>query len=171
MMIKLSAASAAMLLLCLAGSPSAYAYCDEDCAAAHEEAAYEHATAREEAAEEGYGRYPRQDERAAAMERQAMREREASREASKRREQSREEARRLNAKRVAEPDPAPKSEPAPSSEKQRPRSKVASENSSITIGTTQIAEDNTPAGVPSRREVGCKTFFPSAGMTLSVPCD
>lgn len=170
-MIKLPAACAAILFLGLAASPSAYAYCDEDCAAVHEEAAYEHAAAREEAAEEGYAIDPRRGEREAAMERQAMREREARREAQSRKEQSRQEARRsIPARRGAE-EPEPVRQPAPSTEKQA-RTKVATENSSIASGaSTRMAEDDGSDRPPPRREVGCKTFFPSAGMTLSVPCD
>ena len=67
--------------------------------------------------------------------------------------------------------PSPSRDPAPSTQTRTPRTKVAKENSSISTesGSNRIAEDDTyerPA-----KAVGCKKYFASAGMTLSVPCE
>jgi hypothetical protein len=64
---------------------------------------------------------------------------------------------------------AKRQQQAPTSDQKNSSAKsVAGENSSIASETTQIAKDDTSG---RKREVGCKTFFPSVGMTLSVPCD
>jgi hypothetical protein len=166
MMTKLPAVgAAATILLTLLCAPDARAYCDEDCAyevhEAAEERASEHAYAREEAAEEGYVRDDRRSERA------PQREPQRDKRAARVKESETPAARQVpSVKRVAEPQPEPQT-PAPEQRKSAPKS-VASENSSIASETTQIAEDDTSG---RKREVGCKTFFPSVGMTLSVPCD
>jgi hypothetical protein len=47
------------------------------------------------------------------------------------------------------------------------------ENSSISTvdGPVAAVETDTSEKVAEVRDVGCKKFFPSAGMTLSVPCE
>lgn len=155
-MIKLPAAGAAALLLCLLGISDARAWCDEDCAYEAHEAAYERAAereyAREEAEEEGYATGGNRGDRSS---------RSARRNSDGRADQRSPPA----AKRVAEPKPVPPVDKRPAA------TKVATENSSIATGNTLIAVDDSLARGPSQRELGCKTFFPSVGMTLSVPCD
>lgn len=157
-MIKLLAAcAAAFITLTAAVAPGASA-CDEDCAyEAHEaayERAYERGSAREEAAEESY--YSSGGRRSGSASR---RERAARAEKS---------AAWSSASRRAEPKPV---DPAPSTESRTPRTKVAKENSSVSTepGSDRIAEDTferRPA-----KAVGCKEYFASVGMTLSVPCE
>lgn len=165
-MMKLLAASAALFTIAVAGSQPARAWCDEDCAyemhEAAQESAYERAAAREEAQEEG-SRYrgSDRDEQRAMRARMQQSERDARDTSS--------EAKRSRQKSVSEPRVEP--EPAPSTRAQSARSKVATENSSITSGSTQLADDNSFGRATSRRDLGCKTFFPATGMTLSVPCD
>lgn len=158
-MIRLPAATAAAIVLGLLGCPGAQAWCDEDCAYEAHEAAYERATereyAREEAGEDGY-----------VIER--SRSSRGERRAARNTDYSRPDQRNGAAmKRVA----GPRAEPPPSVETSRGPTKVATENSTIATGTTRIAEDDSSGQETPRREVGCKTFFPSAGMTMSVPCD
>jgi len=160
-MIKtLAVAAATFIALTAAFNPSVRA-CDEDCAYEAHEAAYERAeersSAREEAAEEGYsygGRrssgFPSRREQAAARAAQAQKA-----------------AAQSSESRRAEPKP----DPAPSTQTRSPRTKVAKENSSISTenGSKRLAEDDSyqrPA-----KAVGCKKYFASAGMTLSVPCE
>ncbi|HEY8247637.1 MAG TPA: hypothetical protein VIG38_10190 [Hyphomicrobium sp.] len=158
-MIRLLAVSAATFLaLATTVTSGARAGCDEDCAYEAHEAAYERAyereSVREEAAEEGYyssgGR---------SSSKSSSRSERAARGAQMRK------ATTSSAERqIAEPKP----DPAPP---RIPRSKVATENSSISTGSgsDRIAEDDTyerPA-----KAVGCKKYVASAGVTLSVPCE
>lgn len=158
-MIKtLTVAASTLIALSAAFGPGAHA-CDEDCAYEAQEAAYERAyereAAREEAAEEGY--YS------------------GSRSGSARRRGQAAQARA--AKRSSEPLAAerqtaePKPDPTPRTQTPSPRIKVAKENSSISAGSGQreVAEDD--SYVPPVKAIGCKTYLPSVGMTLSVPCD
>jgi hypothetical protein len=159
-MLRLLAATAATFLtLAAAATPGAKA-CDEDCAYERHEAAYERAyereSAREEAAEEGY--YNRGSSGSSGTSR-----RRAQRAAT--RQQQPEQT-------VAEPKP---STPA-QSEPRTVRTKVAKENSSVTTGSSEVAADDvtfedTPRERKASRSTGCKSYFPSVGMTLSVPCD
>jgi hypothetical protein len=48
---------------------------------------------------------------------------------------------------------------------------VATENSSIATGESEVAEDDSSGRAAFRKELGCKKFFASAGMTLTVPCE
>jgi hypothetical protein len=54
-----------------------------------------------------------------------------------------------------------------------PRQVSQMENSSISTvdGTVATVETGQPEMIAEARDVGCKKFFPSAGMTLSVPCE
>jgi hypothetical protein len=45
------------------------------------------------------------------------------------------------------------------------------QSSSITTAEGQVATKSEPKKVASVEDVGCKQFFPSVGMTLSVPCE
>jgi len=158
-MIKLISAAAAALALCVIASPDARAWCDEDCAYEAQEAAYERAAereyAREEAEEDGYG---------PAGGHRVSRSRDLSGSSARSREPARSAARRgAEAPRLSEPD-APRSTPVRRGERQ-----IARENSSIATGNAQVAADDS-FDQPLRREVGCKSFFPSVGMTLSVSC-
>ena len=160
-MLRLLAATTFTLLTLAAVTPGATA-CDEDCAYERHEAAYERAyereSAREEAAEEGYynrgsSGYSGASRRRAAAQRAAPRQQEP--------EQT-----------VAEPKP---STPA-QSEPRTVRTKVAKESSSIATGSREIAADDVSSDDALRerktsRSTGCKSYFPSVGMTLSVPCD
>lgn len=154
-MTKLTAVRAAICCLSLACVPEAQAWCDEDCAYEAHEAAYERAVELQGAREDG------DDEGYAIQDRRALR--------SQRSEKSAEPSAPPTQRRVA----APRSEPTPAVEKPRPppRSKVAIESSSIATGATKVAEDDSGGREVVRRDVGCKTFFPSVGMTLSVRCD
>lgn len=154
-MIRPLAASAAVLLsLTVVSSPSARAGCDEDCAYEAQEAAYERAyeraAAREEAEEEGYYR----PERSASK-------------ASRRRAKVARAEKATQQKHIAEPKPTAPAQSQP----RTPRTKVASENSSIASGHDEVAEDDSFGRPAVVREVGCKKFIASAGMTLSVPCE
>jgi len=68
----------------------------------------------------------------------------------------------------AAPAPAPAPTPAPVAEQ------VESENSSISTASVDNSEtanaEATPATAASKN-VGCKKFFPTVGMTLTVPCE
>ena len=70
---------------------------------------------------------------------------------------------------VAKADETPDSKPETVSEA------AQTENSSITTAPAKTAEATTAAPetktVAEAKEVGCKKFFPSVGMTLSVPCE
>ena len=161
-MLRLLAATAVTLLtLTAAATPGAKA-CDEDCAYERHEAAYERAyereAAREEAAEEGY--YSRGSSGSSG----ASRRRAAAQRAAPRQQQLEQT--------VAEPKP---STPA-QSEPRTVRTKVAKENSSVATGSRDVAADDgsyedTPRERKTSRPTGCKSYFPSVGMTLSVPCD
>jgi hypothetical protein len=53
--------------------------------------------------------------------------------------------------------------------------RVVSENSSIAVSSSDVAEAKTTAtpvktATVETANLGCKEFFPSVGMTLSVPC-
>ena len=53
--------------------------------------------------------------------------------------------------------------------------RVESENSSIAVSSSDVAEAKTTAtpvktATAETANIGCKEFFPSVGMTLSVPC-
>lgn len=60
-----------------------------------------------------------------------------------------------------------------------PKAKVAkvdeskTEQSSISSGTTEVAvaDETKEEVVTATRDLGCKKFFPSAGITLTVPCE
>ncbi len=70
---------------------------------------------------------------------------------------------------VAEPKP---SSPA-QSQPRTVRTKVANESSSIATGSSEVASDDLYEDARPRkasRATGCKSYFPSVGMTLSVPC-
>ncbi|MFA5898414.1 MAG: hypothetical protein WC829_04800 [Hyphomicrobium sp.] len=160
-MIKIPAVGAVAIMLSFLGIPHAQAWCDEDCVYEAYEAAEEReaqrADAREEAAEAGYYVPDRRStDRSSKSARNSTRSRDSDRSAAREHEV---------AKRVGEPA----REPTPSVDKRRSPTNVASENSSITTETTRIATDD--GGGRVEREVGCKTFFPSVGMTVSVPCD
>ena len=142
--------SATLIIFGPMSMSSASAWCDEDCAYEAHEEAYERAAAREEAEEAGYiiarptrRRQHRDDNQAYASKSPT----------SPKRGNEQQVARRSGGSSV------------------RTGTAAASENSSIATGLTRVAGggDN-PSGQP-RREVGCKTFFPTVGMTLSVPCD
>jgi hypothetical protein len=158
-MLRLLAATAVTLLtLAAAATPGAKA-CDEDCAYERHEAAYERAyereSAREEAAEEGY--YSRGSSGSSG--------------ASRRRAQRATPRQQQPEQTVAEPKP---STPA-QSEPRTVRTKVAKENSSVATGSRDVATDyvifeDTPRERKAARSTGCKSYFPSVGMTLSVPC-
>jgi hypothetical protein len=160
-MLKLFVATITLLTLSAVVTPGAKA-CDEDCAYEHQEAAYERhyerESAREEAAEEGY--YNRGSSgNSGASRRRAAAQRAAPREAPAERT-------------VAEPKP---SNPA-QSEPRTVRTKVAKENSSVATGSRDIAADDgslddAPRERKTSRSTSCKSYFPSVGMTLSVPCD
>lgn len=159
-MIKLLAASAAAFITLTAAVAPVASACDEDCAyEAHEAAydrAYERASAREEAAEEGYfSSGGRRSSGSASRREQAARAEKSAASSS--------ESRR------AEPKPA---DPAPSTQSRTPRTKLAKENSSISTesGSGGIAEEDTFERRPAKA-VGCKKYFASVGMTLSVPCE
>jgi hypothetical protein len=159
-MLRLLAATAVTLLtLTAAATPGAKA-CDEDCAYERHEAAYERAyereSAREEAAEEGY--YSRGSSGSSG--------------ASRRRAQRAAPRQQQPEQTVAEPQ---LSTPA-QSEPRTVRTKVAKENSSVATGSHEVAADDvnhedTPRERKTSRSTGCKSYFPSVGMTLSVPCD
>ncbi|MEI9901476.1 MAG: hypothetical protein WDN31_16550 [Hyphomicrobium sp.] len=150
-MTKLPAASAAAILLCLFSIPDARAGCDEDCVYEAHEAAYEQASerayAREEAAEEGYVLNTGRGEGSSRKEKRA---------ASPKDLDPAEARSAPAAKRVTEPRPAP----APASETPRARTKVASENSSITTGTTQLAEDDVSPRTALQREGRLQDVLP-----------
>ena len=160
-MLRLLAATALTLLtLTAAATPGAKA-CDEDCAYERQEAAYERAyereAAREEAAEEGY--YTRGSSGYSG----ASRRRAAAQRAPRKQQP---------VQAVAEPKP---STPAQSEPRTVP-TKVAKENSSVATGSRDVAADDvsyedTPRERKTSRSTGCKSYFPSVGMTLSVPCD
>ncbi|MEO8421398.1 MAG: hypothetical protein ABI457_09410 [Hyphomicrobium sp.] len=162
-MIKLLAASAAAFItLTAALAPTARA-CDEDCAyEAHEaayESAYERSSAREEAAEEGYSSYEgRRSSGSPSRRGQAGPAAQTEKSAV-----SSSESRR------AEPKPV---DPEPRTQSRTPRTKVADENSSISSDseTDRIADDDSSQRRPAKA-VGCRKYFPAAGMTLSVPCE
>ncbi len=167
MIKQLVVGAACLAVTCLSGT--VVWACDEDCAYEMREAAYEqaydHAEARAEAAEEGYS-LPR-SERGAS--RSAGRRESAGRGAAVP-EEPRKPAQTRAESRVAEQ----RSETPTRSEPQR-QSKgakgVLNENSSIASGSRSFAEDDTYDRPVSRKAVGCKTYFPSVGMTVSVPCD
>jgi hypothetical protein len=165
-MIKLPASVAALFILTVAAIPQARA-CDEYCGEAQEaayERAYEQQAAREEAAEEGYY-------------------------GSQRRGYSQSGSRRGSAARSAPSAQRQAAEPESKSgtstrTRQRGQDReqdydVANENSSIAGGSDEVASDDSFERRPvkssgerrSGKAVGCKTYFPSVGMTLSVPCD
>lgn len=159
-MIKLLAASAAAFITLTAAVAPGASACDEDCAyEAHEaayERAYERGSAREEAEEGYYSSGGRRSGSASRRERAALAA------------QAEKSAASSSASRRAEPKPV---DPAPSTESRTPRTKVAKENSSVSTesGSDRIAEDTferRPA-----KAVGCKKYFASVGMTLSVPCE
>lgn len=168
--MKLSVTSAAALLLAsLFASPVAYAYCDEDCAYERQEAAYERAYERASGSEddEGYGRQSRggysqpsgRSARRAPQPEPPAETKSSSQSSSKSRKTARE-------------DEPSGSKPTVTTRSQRLRDgDVANENSSIVGGSSQVAEDDTQEPRPAKRAVGCKTYFPSVGMTLSVRCD
>jgi len=58
-------------------------------------------------------------------------------------------------------------------EPEAPSQVTEMENSSISTADGAVAEVKTDKTetVAEARDVGCKKFFPSAGMTLSVPCE
>ena len=161
-MIKLLAASAAAFITLTATLAPAARACDEDCAyEAHEaayESAYERASAREEAAEEGYSSYEgRRSSGSPSRRGQADRAARAEKSAA-----SSSESRRAEPKPV---DPEPRTSSTP-------RTKVADENSSISTesGSDLFADDNSSQRRPAKA-IGCRKYFPAAGMTLSVPCE
>ncbi len=153
-MNKLLTLSAAIIIFGPLSMSSAQAWCDEDCVYEAHEAAYERAAAREEAEEEGYvvERQTRQRQR-----RDDPRE---VQQASARKRPS--TVRRGDEQRAAR---------RPTENASQPESTAASENSSIAAGMTRVAEGDDQRSEPPHREIGCKTFFPTVGMTLSVPCD
>lgn len=157
-MIRLLAVTAATLLtLTVVSSPGAHAWCDDDCAYEAREAAYERAyereAAREEAEEEGYYQ-PQQRSVSKAARRRAKTERAETKKAAQQ-------------KQIAEPKPTAPAQSPP----RTPRTRVASENSSIASEHDEVAEDDSFGRAPLVREVGCKKFIASAGMTLSAACE
>lgn len=158
-MIKTLSVTAATLFVALsvAAIPSSHA-CDEDCVYEAQEAAYERAyereAAREEAEEEGYYSGSR---------------RSSSRSARRREQATDARAPQAAKRRTAEPKP----DPTPRTQTPPPRIKVANENSSISTafesGGRDVAEDESYA--QSAKGIGCKSYLPAVGMTLSVPCD
>ena len=76
------------------------------------------------------------------------------------------ESKRHPADPVAVATPEPEPQPPPAKKIAKP------ENSSIATAGDEITEPSTAKSkVAQAREVGCKSFFASAGMTLSVPCE
>jgi hypothetical protein len=154
-MIKLLGVSAATFLALATTFASGARACDEDCAYEAHEAAYERAyereSMREEAAEEGY--YSSEGRRSSRS--------------SRRREQAAQKQKASSESRIAEPKP----DPEPRTQSRTPRTKLATENSSISGGSSasQTAEDDT-YNQPVKA-VGCKKYIASAGVTLSVPCE
>jgi hypothetical protein len=76
-------------------------------------------------------------------------------------------------KPVAEKVAVAKVEPEAEIETTEP---VVSENSSISTASGKVAEAKTmatpkPEKIAAVKEVGCKKFFPSVGMTLTVSCE
>lgn len=74
------------------------------------------------------------------------------------------------AKKVQAAKVTPESKPADTA--------AVKENSSISIAKTDVAPSDTDApettgstDADTEAKVGCKKFFPSVGMTLTVPCD
>lgn len=85
--------------------------------------------------------------------------------------------RKVIAKRVSKPETVAKVE-KPAIKEETKKTAALSENSSIATGTEKVAAASTSekakAGekqVAAVKDVGCKQFFPSVGMTLSVTCD
>ncbi|CAN1722477.1 conserved exported protein of unknown function [Hyphomicrobium sp. 1Nfss2.1] len=153
-MNKLLTLSAALMVFGSFSMSSALAWCDEDCVIEAHEAAYERAAAREEAEEEGYVIEPQTRQRPRRGEPRQI-------------EQTYARNRPSPAKRDDEP-PVTR-QPADSRSQTRATAKI--ENSSIATSGTRLAEGDDYRSEPAHREVGCKTFFPTVGMTLSVPCD
>jgi hypothetical protein len=160
MLRLLAATSVTLLTFTAAVTPGARA-CDEYCAYDRQEAAYERAyereSAREEAAEEGYYRRESSGSSGAARRRAAA---------------QRSAPRQQQPEQVAEPKPSTPAQTEPRTS----RTKVAKENSSIATGSREIAADDAsyedaPRERKTGRSTGCKSYFPSVGMTLSVPCD
>lgn len=153
-MNKLLPLSATLMIFGSLPISAALAWCDDDCVIEAHEAAYERAAAREEAEEEGYvveqqpRHRPRRDEP-----RQAEQTYARTRQSAAKRDDDQPVARR----------------PADSSSQPRATAKI--ENSSIATSGTRLAEGTDDRSGTAHREVGCKTFFPTVGMTLSVPCD
>lgn len=76
------------------------------------------------------------------------------------------------ARPAAKPVTVAKTEPAPLPETTNKTAEV--ENSSISTADAKVAEVKTvepEQKIAVAKDVGCKKFFASAGMTLSVPCE
>jgi len=169
-MLRLMATSAVLALCCAACCTPVYAACDEDCAYEAEEAAYARSSAREEAREEaeeeGYAASRRSQPVQAAQP-------STKRERTERTPEMRKPSPKLSRAPVSreQAPSAPAAAPAPPASPRPGR--IASENSSIAGGDMQVAADETADDnpPPARRPVGCKTYFPSVGLTVSVSCD
>jgi hypothetical protein len=171
-MNKLTVASAASLLLAaLATGSPVRAYCDEDCAYERQEAAYERAYERAHGYDEDEGEgYSRPS--GGGAQRRARKAPQAERPAELK---SAAGARSQSKARVTEDEQSAEPAPAKRSSARSRSGSVMSENSSIVVRSRELgrefAEDDTETRRPSTRAVGCKTYFPSVGMTLSVRCD
>jgi hypothetical protein len=135
---------AACILLAgsMLGSGAVIAGCDECYGYSEDERAYEREYQRELAEEYGY-REPR-------------------------RGQSSRSSRQRTA--ATQPSTRPRS-PERTATRATSSAGVDNENSSITAGSADRGGRNYASRVATVREVGCKSFFPSVGMTLSVPCE
>jgi len=154
-MTKLLAVSAAtvLALTTLLGSGSgARAGCDEDCQYELQESAYERAYDRDD---------ERDDDEYERSERRHFYQPARSREQPT---VGAEAKRSIRPVAVASPDPEPQPPAA--------RKISETENSSIATGDDEVAEPSAAERkVATAKDVGCKKFFASAGMTLSVPCE
>ena len=166
-MTRLLAASTVLLTFAAIGSGGARAWCDDDCAEAAYERAEARAYAREEADEDGY---EADDRRRTLRSVRAPAERKADRAAPKG---------ASSARRLAQPQSPdrPRPEAPRPAQAMPPRGKVANESSSIVTWpsaafSTRLAEESgTERRVSNGPPVGCKTYFPTVGMTLTVRCD
>jgi len=160
-MIQHSAIAAALLLISMAIGSTAHAGCDEYCADEAREAAYERAYERAYEAEDDDGYYTasrrgsrQQNRRTAGI------EREAGRGASRKAAVSPQPPISTRAERLA----------ASGGARTEHSSIATGEEGGSGAGTRDLAADDSFHRQPARA-VGCKTYFPSVGMTLSVACD
>lgn len=163
-MIKLSATSAAALLLATIFAGPAHAYCDEDCAYERQEAAYERAYERSyQEDDEGYGRPSRGASRSFRRSKTARAEPQSEPRAAKSKSRT---------KTAGDDDTADEPKSAKRTKLGARNGAVKNENSSIAEGSTRLAEDDgEPVPRKSNKALGCRSYLPSVGQTVSVPCD